>query len=341
MHDSAARDVARVGPLDRAADVTRRPGRPRDVAVVWLTLGAAAAARARRPPDAARPRAARPARRDAPRRSRRRLRAPRPRRTGCRRSPTRRRPCGSRFRRCALRGAGGGGTTAAARNSTPMNVIRTPVAGDVLDRIGDELDEREGEHAGARAPGERRPRPVTTTASSAQAAARRAARARTPRRRSHDRLAAAQRGRRAGTRGRPSRRRRRPTRASSPRAGAATAAGSERLGRRRRRTPASARRAPSCSSAFHAPGLPSPVRYRSTPWRRATSSATGIEPQQVAHQAASDVLHACSPPSTSSATRRRPRRGAASRGWGSTGRCCARTPGLRFWRLLARAAGGR
>ena len=41
-----------------------------------------------------------------------------------------------------------------------------------------------------------------------------------------------------------------------------------------------ARRAPSCSSAFHAPGLPSPVRRRSTPYRRATSSATGIEPSR-------------------------------------------------------------
>ncbi len=41
-----------------------------------------------------------------------------------------------------------------------------------------------------------------------------------------------------------------------------------------------ARRAPSCSSAFQAPGLPSPVARRSTPWARPTSSAAGIEPSR-------------------------------------------------------------
>ena len=46
------------------------------------------------------------------------------------------------------------------------------------------------------------------------------------------------------------------------------------------RNAGSARLPPSCSSAFQAPGLPSPVVNRSTPWARATSSATGIAPSR-------------------------------------------------------------
>ena len=45
-----------------------------------------------------------------------------------------------------------------------------------------------------------------------------------------------------------------------------------------------ARRAPSCSSAFQAPGLPSPVRRRSTPWRARDEQRDRDRAEQVAHE---------------------------------------------------------
>ena len=54
----------------------------------------------------------------------------------------------------------------------------------------------------------------------------------------------------------------------------------KRLARRRRGTRAARAAARAARARSTRPGLPSPVARRSTPWRRATSSATGIDPSR-------------------------------------------------------------
>ena len=202
-------------------------------------------------------------------------------RSGSRRSPTRRPR--ARLTWSAARPARRwrGRYPGAGANSTPMSVIRTPVP--ATRSTGSVASCTSGKRRRRRArPGEARAA-VTTRRSSAQAGARRERRQREgPADEAHDRLATPERGRGSGN--------------ACPSIAPATAgpggppaadrqpagAGNERLPRRRRANAGHARRAPSCSRAFQAPGLPSAVRRRSTPWRRATSSATGNGPEQVA-----------------------------------------------------------
>ena len=142
-------------------------------------------------------------------------------------------------------------------------------------------------------------------------------------------------------RGRPSRpppprtRARTPTRGARPARRAASAFGAVA-----RRTPATRAAAPSCSSAFQAPGLPSPARAgrRRGGARRAArpgSRRTGSPPAPRARTPSVPVasFHLVRYPGP------RPRR--RCRAWAWTGRCCGACPGCASGACSAPAAATR
>ena len=163
-------------------------------------------------------------------------------------------------------------------NSAPIIVISTPVAITCVDRVDGELQRGEGEDARPGAPLERR-RDADGRAQDEREQPRRAARARCPRRRSTSPTCRRGSARTRGTRGRPSPRRRRSTRPTSPRARARSPPRAPPSPRRRRTR---ARRAATRAARARSrrPDCRRPCVWRSTPWRRATSSATGTEPRR-------------------------------------------------------------
>ena len=256
----------------------RRAWQAADLAVVWLAMALpvlrAAAGRA----DAARPRAAR---RCASRCWRRSAGAYTRRGAPFWLSPLADPATAVRLTLSALRPARTwrGRTYRERRTAAPMSAHQRAGRHHVLDRVGGELDRREREHADARAPLEARRRGDRGAQREADRA-RRAGRARTRRRRTSSPPCRRGSRRRAGTRGRPSRPRRRRTRPTSRRARARRGRRASALGAvaEERGRGARGRRAARARSTRR--GCRRRSRRRSTPWRRATSSATGIEPSR-------------------------------------------------------------